>query len=447
MPTTAEAQRSSGIARRRLPWSDAVYAAAGLTAIAGAVVLTGRFEPLRVGVRPFSNWIEPFQLQSFIALCGACLLFWLSRLASSRARTLYGAACIAAIVAAMIVLPLHQPIRMGDSGTYTSSRQNFDFYMGGRTVRFEAHLSSMLLRGLDEVMGASETSPREAFTWLMRAAAVWYGAMLLLVGWAGRWSPSTLRYQSLVVGAPATLMYFGYRELGYLSLNAAVVPLVFLGFRGRRRSFDLGCAAAGLGAALHGFGLLALAGTALAALGARLRVADRARLLVHAFAFGTSVYLIWLFAYVTVLRLDIVPGHAESIPWRPLFDNTTGEGRINYAIASARGATDVLLSGWITGLPLAVLALVALRRRADIAVPVLLFSLPSALFLCAFWPVQGLAVEADLLFAAFPAFFAVAWMASRTARATFWSLLFLASAHVVFWRVMLSDLFVNSRIY
>jgi hypothetical protein len=447
MPTTAEAQHNSAIAPRRLPWPDAAYAAATLMLIAAAVVLTGRFEPLRVGVRPLPNWIEAFQLQSLIGLGGAMVLFWSSRFESSRARGWAGVACIAGVVLAMLALPLDQPIRMGDSGTYTSSRQNFDFYMGGRTVRFEAHLSSMLLRGLDRVLGGTESSPREAFTSLMRAAAVWFGAMLLLVGWAGRWSPSTLRYQSLVVGAPATLMYFGYRELGYLSLNAAVVPLVFQGFRGRRVWFDLGCAAAGLGAALHGFGLLSLAGTALATLGARLRVAHRARLLIQAFAIGTSAYLIWMFLYVTVLRLDIVPGHAESIPWRPLFDNAAGEGRINYAIASARGAIDVLLSAWITGLPLVVGALAALRRRPDVAVPVLLYALPSALFLCLFWPVQGLAVEADLLFAACPGFFALAWMASRTARATIWSLLFLASAHVIFWRVMLSDLFVNSRVY
>jgi hypothetical protein len=357
-----------------------------------------------------------------------------------------GVACIFALLLAMLVVPLHQPIRMGDSETYTASRDNFDFYMGARTVRFEAHLSSMVLRALDRALGPSGDSPRQAFTWLTRVAALWFAAMLLVAGHTGRWSPSSLRYLALVVASPATLMYFGYRELGYLSLNAAVVPLVFRGFRGRRASFDAGSALAGLGAALHGFGLLSLAGTALATIGARLRVAARVRLLIQAFAIGTSAYLIWVFAYVAGLRLDIVPGHAESIPWRPLVENAVGEGRINYAIVSPRGATDVLLSAWMTGVPLVTCALAALRRRADVAIPALLFALPSALFLFAFWPIQGLAVEADLLVAAFPGFYALAWVASRSTPATWWSMLVLASGHVMFWRVMLSDLFVNSRV-
>jgi hypothetical protein len=304
----------------------------------------------------------------------------------------------------------------------------------------------MLLRGIDRRLGATRQSPRQAFTWLARLAAVWFGAMLLAVAWTGGWSPSSLRYLALVVAAPATLMYFGYRELGYLSLNAAVVPLVFAGFRGRRVAFEGGSALAGLGAALHGFGLLSLAGAALSALGARLRFRHRVRLLVQAFAIGTSVYLIWVFVYVAGLRLDVVPGHAASIPWRPLLVDRLAEHRINYAIMSPRGAADVLLSAWMAGAPLVVLALASLRRRTGPVRPVLLFVLPSALFLCAFWPVQGLAVEADLVFAAFPGFYALAWLASRSSTATRWGIVLLASGHVVFWRVMLSDLFVNSRL-
>jgi hypothetical protein len=249
------------------------------------------------------------------------------------------------------------------------------------------------------------------------------------------------------MAAPATLMYFGYRELGYLSLNAAVVPLIFTGFRGRRVVFEGGCALAGLGAALHGFGVLSLAGTALATVAARVNLRDRARLVVQAFAIGTSVYLIWVFIYVAGLQLSIAPGHAESIPWRPLLVDRLAEYRINYAMASPKGAAEVVLSGWMVGVPVAIVSVVMLRRHAATAVPVLLYALPSALFLLAFWPVQGLAVEADLVFAAFPAVYAVAWLASRSSAATVWALVLLASGHLMFWRVMLSDLFVNSRVY
>jgi hypothetical protein len=446
MATTADT------ARRRAPatpsvWRAVLHGAPGLILVVAALGLSLRFEPLRVGWRPVAEWSDAAHVQSLIVFAVTLTVFWLSRSISPRVRAWGCATCIFALLPGMLAVPLDQPIRMGDSGTYIASRANFDFYMGGRTVRFEAHLSSMLLRALDSMLGADGDSPRQAFTWLTRLSALWFAAMLLIVGWTGRWSPSTLRYISIVIAAPLTLMYFGYRELGYLSLNAAIVPLVFRGFRGRRVSFDAGCALAGLGAALHGFGLLSLAGAALATLGARLRFTGRVRLLVQAFAVGTSVYLIWVFVYVAGLRLDMVPGHAESIPWRPLLVNATGEGRINYAIASPRGAMDVLLSAWITGIPLVLLAVAALRRTAVTAVPALLYALPSALFLCAFWPIQGLAVEADLLFAAFPGFFALAWLASRSATVTASSLLVLASAHVVFWRVMLGDLFVNSRVY
>ena len=445
MATTADTPSTAAATPRA--WRAALYALPGVILLLAALGLSLRFEPLRLGPRPIGEWVDAAQAQSLIGLAAALTMLWLSRSASSRVRRWGGTAAIVALLLVMLAVPLGQPIRMGDSGTYTSSRENFDFYMGARSVRFEAHLSSMLLRGIDRGLGGTDDSPGRAFTWLTRLAASWFTAMLLVSGWTGRWAPSTLRYLSIVIAAPATLMYFGYRELGYLSLNAAVVPLVFQGFRGRRVAFEAGCALAGLGAALHGFGLLSLAGIALATVGARVRIARRVRLLIQACAIGTSMYLIWIFVYVAGLRLEIVPGHAESIPWRPLFDNGVGEGRINYAIGSPRGAVDVVLSTWMTGMPLALLAVPALRRAAATAIPALLYALPSAFFVCAFWPIQGLAVEADLLFAAFPGFFALAWVASRSAAATWYALPVLASAHVVFWRVMLSDLFVNSRVY
>ncbi len=51
-----------------------------------------------------------------------------------------------------------------------------------------------------------------------------------------------LRYLGLVLLAPATLLYFGYRELGYLSLNVAAFPLLCTGLKdGRRVSRPRAC--------------------------------------------------------------------------------------------------------------------------------------------------------------------------------------------------------------
>jgi hypothetical protein len=41
-----------------------------------------------------------------------------------------------------------------------------------------------------------------------------------------RWSSRSVRYIALALMAPATLMYFGYLEVGYLSLSAAAFPFI-----------------------------------------------------------------------------------------------------------------------------------------------------------------------------------------------------------------------------
>ena len=82
------------------------------------------------------------------------------------------------------------------------------------------------------------------------------------------WSAGALRYLALCVAAPVTLLFFGFREIGYLSLSAAGIPLLLRGFSvvGRRSTVIAAACVIGLRSALHGFGLLSLAGGALSAL-------------------------------------------------------------------------------------------------------------------------------------------------------------------------------------
>jgi hypothetical protein len=385
------------------------------------------------------------QRQSGVVLIGAFLLGIMSLARSRRVRLGGAMAAIVALAVVMIRMPVEQPMRMGDFETYVASRGNFDLYLAGPTVRFEAHLSSLLLRILDRQLGGNAQA--RAFERLGQCASLWFAAMLLVAGWTLGWSPSALRYMALATATPATLMFFGYRELGYLSLNPAAFPLIVKGIQGVRRRFVAGSVLYGLGAALHAFGLLSLIGTALSTVASRIRVKDRVILVLQAFAFGTSAYLIWLFIYLAVMHLSVTPGHAQQVPLRPLAVSRLIDHRVDYAVLSVEGLADALASSWITGAWLLGAAVVVSRTRLRAAIVVAAFCLPSVIFLWAFWPVQGVAVEADLIFGAFPAVYALAWLAAQRLSVTIWSIIMFASGHAVFWRVMLGDFFVNSRVY
>ena len=434
-------RRATGF-RPRLPTAMVV---AGATLLVASLVVTVRIEERRIGIEwPGST---PWQVQSLACLALAAGLLFASTAASVRVRAWSAAAVVATLLAATIALPLDQPIRMGDYSTYTASRGSFDTYTGAQTVRFEAYLSTTLLRLIDRSLGATERTPVEAFAVLGTLASAWAAAMLLLAMCVAGWSAAALRYAALCIGAPLTLMYFGYRELGYLSLNAAAYPLIVEGLRGARGRFEASCALSGLGAALHGLGLLALAGAAASAVVTPLRASQRFDFVLRAFSIGTSVYLIWIFVYVVGMGVNIVPGHAGSIPWRPLLVSTLAEHRVNHAIASVRGAAEILAMGVIAGVPLLAIVPVAIRRGVLGVGPALAYVLPSLVFLCAFWPVQGIAVDGDLIFASFPAVYALMWVAAQRGSTTRVALVLLATGHVVFWRVMLSDWFVNPRVY
>ena len=86
------------------------------------------------------------------------------------------------------------------------------------------------------------------------------------------------------------------------------------------------------------------------------------------------------------------------------------------------------------------------RTHADAVRMAFVYSIPSTVFLLLFWPIQGLAAEMDLIFAAFPALFALAWVCAHDVRRTMIAAAMLASAQLAFWRVVLDHTFLNSRI-
>jgi hypothetical protein len=172
---------------------------------------------------------------------------------------------------------------------------------------------------------------------------------------------------------------------------------------------------------------------------------ERLQRLARLVVWGTALYAAWMAVYVIVLKLPIVPGHAEAIPLRPWLSDEVSD-RVNAAIFSATGGRDLFFSAWVAGVPLLVLAASLWRTHADAVRMALVYSIPSAAFLLLFWPIQGLAVEMDLIVAAFPALFALAWVCAHDIRTTMIAAAVLASAQLAFWRVVLDHTFVNSRI-
>ena len=145
-----------------------------------------------------------------------------------------------------------------------------------------------------------------------------------------------------------------------------------------------------------------------------------------------------------VLKLPVVPGHADAIPLRPWLADETGE-RVNAAILSVHGARRRRHAAprWRSARCGRGATATVIRFEAHAA---LLYAIPPLVFVVVFWPIQGLAVELDLLFAAFPALYALAWVCAHDARRATLAALLLAFGHLVFWRIALDSAFVNSRI-
>lgn len=387
-----------------------------------------------------------FRVQTLVLLSCGGLLLWSASLRNDRVRRRAAVAVLLATAAMAFTTPLDQGIKMGDADTYTTSRRLFEDYAAVRQIRAEAHLSWVILAQLDAWYGADDESPARAMRVLTWGATTLFFVAAIGVGWLERWSPVALRYLGLGLLAPAALLYFGYRELGYLSLNVAAFPLLARALRSGSRMLEASGVLSGIGAALHGFGLLALAGSGLATLGQRAAPVDRIRRAIRLGAWGLLAYAGWFALYTLVLDMPIAPGHADSIPLRPWLTDAFQEGRVNVAILSAAGARDVLFSAWVAGVPLIGVAAALRRRHPDEVRAAFLYAVPSIVFLVVFWPVQGLGVEMDLVLAAFPAVYALAWVCAHEAKAAIIASAFLGSAHLAFWRIVLEGDFVNRRI-
>src|SRR5262245_7294635 len=338
---------------------------------------------------------------------------------------------------------------MGDGSSIVQDRNNFDDIVarGARSVRFSAHLAYRLLGRFDAALGSTADAPVEAYRMLSWLAGVVFAVTLWWLAATEQWSSRSVRYVALALMAPATLMYFGYLEVGYLSLSAAAFPFIS---RDLIKGGDLtpgllvGAILFGLGAAMHGIGYLGIAAMFFAVVADDIPIRRRVVLAIALSGVAIAAALIWVWYYLAVLGLDVIPGHAAGgFILRPLWQAREAESRVLYPLFSMITARDVFFSGLVAGLPLVLVALFIRKQSPREARVALAFSVPCVLAFLLFWPPQGIAIEMDMIVALFPAVFALLWVSSASIRASIASAAILAIGHVAFWWVVRDDRFIN----
>lgn len=414
--------------------------------------LTPRPRDVRVTVRSFpypfqdlvGNPSELIQLRiSAALLLAGGVLLWAARAASMRRRRSVTAATLLLLGVFAVGFQVDPSfVTMGAVRDHLKDRTNFENNFAGR-VRFEKHLSQTILLQLYLRLEPTETAPERVLVAVTRGITVWFLLSALLIGFLERWSPVVLRYLGLAVLAPATLMFFGWREFGYFSLNVAAFPLLARGLRDGGGRLEAGGAMTGLSTALHGSGLLALAGSWLAVLGTPATLKERVSRFLRVTAWFTAAYLGWVAIYVIVLKLPIAPdpGPGFASPWRPWLVDDVRQGRLAAAILSAAGVRDVLMSFWFVGAPLLVVVLSLWRRYRDEVRAALWYLPPSIVFVILRWPFEGIGGGTDLIVAGFPALYALAWVCAQDSKRTTIAAALLVSAHFAFWQAVLDPRF------
>jgi len=389
-------------------------------------------------------------VQSVISCALGTLLLVAAGVKSTRWRIAAATIALTAFLAVALVAPIPSDrFVMGDGSSIVQDRNNFDDIVarGARSVRFSAHLAYRLLGRFDAALGSTADSPVEAYRMLSWLAGVLFAVTLWCLAATDQWSSRSVRYIALSLMAPATLMYFGYLEVGYLSLSAAAFPFIS---RDLMKGDDLtagllvGAILYGLGAAMHGIGYLGIAALFIAVIAADIPIRRRFVLATALSGIAVAAALIWVWYYLAVLGLDVIPGHAAGgFILRPLWQAHEAETRIVYPLFSIITARDVFFSGLIAGLPLVLVTLFVRNQSVREARLALAFSIPCAAAFLLFWPPQGIAIEMDMIVALFPAVFALLWVSSTSVGASIASAVLLAIGHAAFWWVVLHDQFVN----
>jgi hypothetical protein len=417
-------------------WPAALLAVVGFAALAVHVMT---WVP---AARPLAAATSIPPLQSIVLVLLGAAMMGVSTLATRRLRGV--TACVVLTIAFTMMLTLSLPFEhvgqnfMGDGEDFAGHRSKFEENIplaGGRPeLHFKAHLGDALLALFDRTYGRSPESSSRAYQTVSRVGGLLYVLEIAIVLWALRASPRVCRFAALVLAAPVAIGFFGYYELGYLAVSSAAFPLLLVGVSiGRARFEACGAALQGFHAALHGFGLLGVAGGVLATVAAARPWRRRLIAVVRFVVLAAIAYLGWVLLYQLAFDVSVVPDAASShIATRRFTTPFYFDRRLVHPFTSFNAVAEIGVTSVAVGVPILLVAIARGGRMASLA-PALAYAGPGLIFLIAWWPSLGVSRDMDLLLGAFAGIVAAAWICSRTPRHALAALTMLAVVHVAFW--------------
>jgi hypothetical protein len=371
------------------------------------------------------------------AVIGVGIVILRASSAPRRERQLMTLAAFAVAVAAFVLLPLPERYYGHIVSDPDVTRATFDtrFPFTRGVVNLHSHLGDVLMGALDKWYGTSASSPVKAYDTTSRLAGLLYVTELVLVGIWHRWSRRYCRFAALAIAAPFTLLFFAYRELGYLSLAVGSFPLLVIGNRGSHLRAQTATWIAGflqgLHTALYSSGVVGIAAGALASLFGRGDVKARIMRSMQFTSAAVAFFMGWVFIYLQVAGLNI--RWNRSVFYRPLLHPVVFDSKIANPLLSLPGLGELGLWSAIAGVPMIALAVVKAPRTGLLAA--LAFAFPCFLFVARWWPYLA-PYDLDLLLSAFPAVVAGWWLVSWSSSRSWIALVILVLMHVLVWTAL-----------
>ena len=259
---------------------------------------------------------------------------------------------------------------MGDGTNIVERRDSFEELVHAeREIRFSSHLAYLLLDRIDVALGSTPASPLQSYRTLSWLAGAVFALSLVCLAGAEHWSPRAIRYIALAILAPATLDVLRLPRSGYWSYQPLPSRLWRAIFTREAISRWASSRAPSCTDSAPPCMALAIWVSWVCALRSwpPTSQSDAASSLATALsAVAVGAALIWLWNYIAVLGLSVIPYHAiDGAIWRRVWEAREAESRIIHPLLSTIAARDLFASGLVAGL--SVLPVVLANQQAVVA--------------------------------------------------------------------------------